>query len=135
MKQKKRENYWFGLVAGLLLITAGIPARTILTDRPQIALLVIVAGAALIVMSMTGIYLRSQKEEAEDPDERDKKIQRAAFSDSWIVTFWLAMVLLCINFTGIIELQATEVLMAIFYSMGISAAFFRLKYREKGDVE
>ncbi|QSZ67254.1 hypothetical protein RJ40_06935 [Methanofollis aquaemaris] len=135
MKQKRKENYWLGLVAGLLLITAAIPARAVFTDQPRIALFIIVAGAALIITSMTGIYLRSRKEEAEDPDERDKKIRRAAFSDSWIITFWFATVLLCIDFTGIVELQTTDVLMAIFYAMGISATFFGWKYREKGDAE
>ncbi|WP_298670427.1 hypothetical protein [uncultured Methanofollis sp.] len=135
MKQKAKERYWLGLIVGLLLITAGIPARAIFTDQPRVALFIIVAGAALIVTSMTGIYLRSRGGEAEDPDERDKRMRRAALSDSWIITFWLAMVLLCIDFTGTIELQATEVLMAIFYCMGISAAFFGWKYREMGDVE
>jgi hypothetical protein len=135
MKQNKRGRYWPGLITGLLLITAAIPARAVFTDQPWIALFIIVAGAALIVTSMTGIYLKSRRGEAEDPDERDKKIRRAAFSDSWIITFWLAMVLLCIDFAGIIELQATEVLVGIFYCMGISAAFFGWKYRERGDVE
>ncbi|QYZ79217.1 hypothetical protein E2N92_07095 [Methanofollis formosanus] len=135
MKQKRRVNPWIGLVAGLLLITAAIPAGTVFTDQPRIALFIIVAGVALIVTSMTGIYLRSRKEDAEDPDERDRKIQRATFSDSWIITFWLALILLCIDFTGIIELQATAVLVAILYTMGISATFFRWKHSEKGDVE
>jgi len=135
MKQKKRDHYWPGLIAGLLLVAAGIPARAALTDRPQIALLIIAAGAALIVTSMTGIYLRSQKKEAEDPDERDRKIQRAAFSDSWIVTFWLVLLLTGIYVTGIVELRTTDILTVIFLGMGISAAYFRWKHENRGDVE
>jgi hypothetical protein len=134
MKRKRKENYWLRPVAGLLLLASGIPALTLFRDRPGIALLIIVAGVTLIVTGVAGIF-ESWRVQPEDPDERDRKIQRAAYSDSWMVMFWFVIVLLGIDFAGIVELQTTDVLMVMFLGMGISAVYFRWKHESRGDVE
>ncbi|MDD3623091.1 MAG: hypothetical protein PHQ81_11885 [Methanofollis sp.] len=135
MKQHSKKKCWAGLLAGLVFLSVGCVAPLFARDQERIVLFLIVAGSALIVTSLTGLILSSQRKTAEEPDERDQKLLRAARSKSWTMTFCLIIVLFLIEFTGILHLGGTEVLMAVFLMMGISATGFTWLYTQRGDTE
>lgn len=135
MKQNQNTPYWASLLAGLLLLSAGSLAPALFRDQEKIILFIIVAGSALTVTSLAGIVIRSRRKTIEEPDERDRKIEQAARSKSWILTFCLIIVLLFIDFVGILDLAVSDVLQAVFLMMGISAAGFMWWYTQGGALE
>jgi len=102
--------------------------ESILSIAIALLLLVIIGAIALLPTRVV------VGEKAVD-DERLKKIRRYAASCSWDVTFLFVCLLILVVYTGIVEMDAKQIVALLFYGMGLTRTGFYAYFQRRGDVQ
>lgn len=89
----------------------------------------------IIIVVVIISFLRYRYPERYQKDERTKKLSSYAASWSWLITLVIIALLFWINYLGIIELIATQVLGIVLFVMIITMIAFYWYFNRIGDVE
>lgn len=118
--------------AGGVCILAGTAvARALPGLNPWIPILLIPFGILLVAGA---VMERMKIDEGPPDDERFRKILAFERSYAWQVSFGALMFLLLLDLTGAARLSGREVLVSLFFIMGISASAAEWHLLRKGDV-
>ncbi|RXE56679.1 hypothetical protein ABH15_00380 [Methanoculleus taiwanensis] len=129
-----RAKVWLFLTFGLALLAAGVllPFSS-MPDRTSAYL--IVAGVALSVAAGVQTLTTRERRPPVEEDERDRRIRRAAYACSWQVSFFLVIVMLFLDYAGIVGMSGRDAFALTFFALGITASAALYLLNRQGDVE
>ena len=130
MKTMKKE-YTMTIIAGILLVFLGIFFQATSLAKGIIPLVFMNAGTIMIVIA---VLSHNRYGAGIKQDERTRAIGKQALSYSWLLTFVLVNVLYWIDYTNVFQLQATQALGILLFTMTLSAGLLQYLLKRRGFI-
>lgn len=126
------KRYMYKLVLGITIIVVGMLSAAFFEVDMLIPIVLINTGLIIVIATVFRLFKRGN---LPDRDERTKKLAAYGITYSWLLTLVVIAVLSWVEYFGLAELTAEEVLGILLFFMIISANVFRWYFMQKGDVE